>query len=115
MMQPIATEWNENAAPHTKIAYAGSQLRELVESELHSYFNIIYHNSLPGLEEYLGNQSILSVPEIILMEVDEQGECFTLVEKLKNNFLFNGVIIVLISLSNDKDLKLTAMQLKVHD
>jgi lipopolysaccharide/colanic/teichoic acid biosynthesis glycosyltransferase len=115
MMQPIATEWNENAAPHTKIAYAGLQLRELVESELHSYFKIIYHDSLPGLEEYLGNQSILSVPEIILMEVDEQGECFSLVERLKNNFLFNGVIIVLVSLSNDKDLKLTAMRLKVHD
>ncbi|HZY39296.1 MAG TPA: sugar transferase [Mucilaginibacter sp.] len=115
MMQPIATEWNENAAPHTKIAYAGSQLRELVESELHQYFQIIYHDSLPALEEYLGNQSILSVPEIILMEVDEQGDCFALVEKLKSNFLFNGVIIVLVSLSNDKDLRLTAMRLRVHD
>ena len=115
MMQPIATEWNENAAPHTKIAFAGLQLRDLVESDLNPYFHIIYHRSLPELEDYLGNQSILSVPEIILMEVDEQGECFALVEKLKSNFLFNGVIIVLVSLSNDKDLRLTAMQLKVHD
>src|SRR6202012_1436693 len=28
---------------------------------------------------------------------------------------FNGLIIVLLSLSNDKELKLTAMKLKVHD
>jgi lipopolysaccharide/colanic/teichoic acid biosynthesis glycosyltransferase len=50
-----------------------------------------------------------------LLEVDEHGECFSLVERLKKDFLFNGVIIVLISLSNDKSLKLNAMQLKVHD
>jgi len=114
-MQPIATEWNENAAPHTRIAFAGMQMRDLVKSDLNPYFDIIYHSSLTELEDYLGNQSILSVPEIILMEVDEQGECFALVEKLKSNFLFNGVIIVLLSLSNDRDLRLTAMRLKVHD
>ena len=115
MMQPIATEWNENAAPHTRIAFAGMQMRDLIKSDLNPYFDIVYHSSLIELEDYLGNQSILSVPEIILMEVDEQGECFALVEKLKSNFLFNGVIIVLLSLSNDRDLRLTAMRLKVHD
>lgn len=115
MMPQIATEWNENAAPHTKIAYAGSQLTELVDSELGGYFNIIHHNSLEKLEEYLGNQSILSVPEIILMEVDEYGECFDVVERLKSNFLFNGAIIVLLSLSNDREFRRTAMDLHVHD
>jgi len=49
------------------------------------------------------------------LEVDGNGDCFSLVARLKKNFLFNGVIIVLISLSNDKALKLNAMQLKVHD
>jgi lipopolysaccharide/colanic/teichoic acid biosynthesis glycosyltransferase len=115
MTQPIATEWNENAASHTRIAYAGLELKDLVAGELNTYFNIFFNNSLVQLEEYLGNQSILTIPEIILAEVDENGECFALVERLKSNFLFNGVIIVLISLSNDKGLKLNAMRLKVHD
>jgi lipopolysaccharide/colanic/teichoic acid biosynthesis glycosyltransferase len=115
MMQHIATEWNENAASHTRIAYAGSQLKELIVSELNNYFQVISNDSLVQLEEYMGNQSILSIPEIILIEVDDDGNCFSLVERLKNNFLFNGVIIVLISLSNDKELKLNAMRLKVHD
>ena len=115
MTQHIATEWNENAASHTRIAYAGMELKELVYSELNTYFQITYNESLADLEEYLGNQSILSIPDIILMEVDENGDCFALVQRLKNNFLFNGVIIVLISLSNDKELKLNAMRLKVHD
>src|ERR1700761_1068986 len=115
MTQLIATEWNASVAVHTRIAYAGSDMKDLVNSELQDYFQIAFNDSLAGLEEYLGNQSILTVPEILLMEVDDDGECFTLIEKLKKNFLFNGVIIVLISLSNDKSLKATAMRLKVHD
>ena len=115
MTNPIATEWNENAGSHTKIAYAGSDLKDLVSAELNPYFQISYNTSLNQLEEYLGNQSILTLPEIILMEVDQHGECFELIESLKSNFLFNGLIIVLLSLSNDKDLKQRASQLKVHD
>jgi lipopolysaccharide/colanic/teichoic acid biosynthesis glycosyltransferase len=115
MTQHIATEWNENAASHTRIAYAGLELKELVATELKTYFQITFNDTLAKLEEYLGNQSILTIPEIILLEVDENGDCFALIERLKKNFLFNGLIIVLISLSNDKELKLNAMQLKVHD
>jgi lipopolysaccharide/colanic/teichoic acid biosynthesis glycosyltransferase len=115
MIHPIATEWNEDAGSHVRIAYSGLELRELVAAELNTYFKINFNNSLIQLEEYLGNQSILTIPEIILLEVDENGDCFSLIERLKKNFLFNGLIIVLISLSNDKDLRLNAMQLKVHD
>jgi lipopolysaccharide/colanic/teichoic acid biosynthesis glycosyltransferase len=115
MSHPIATEWNENVGRHTKIAYAGLGLHELVATELNPYFHITFTDSSAQLEEYLGNQSILSIPDIILLEVDEQRECFSLVERLKENFLFNGLIIVLISLSTDKDLRQKAMQVKVHD
>lgn len=115
MTRHIATEWNESAGSHTKIAYAGLALKDLVSTELDPYFQITYNTNLSSLEDYLGNQSILTLPEIILLEVDENGECFALVEKLKKDFLFNGIIIVLISLSNDKSLKLNAMRLKVHD
>ena len=82
MTNPIATEWNENAGSHTKIAYARSDLKELVSTELNPYFQISYNNSLTQLEEYLGNQSILTLPEIILIEVDQHGECFELIERL---------------------------------
>src|ERR1700761_4322682 len=115
MTHPIATEWNESAGSHTRIAYAGLDLKNLVSAELDPFFKITHNDTLVQLEEYLGNQSILTLPEIILLEVDESGECFALIERLKQNFLFNGLIIVLLSLSNDKALKLTAMKLKVHD
>ena len=115
MTNPIATEWNENAGSHTKIAYAGLALREIVSNELDPYFQISYNDYLSQVDDFLGNQSILTLPEIILLEVDEQGECFDLIERLKGNPLFSGLIIVLLSLSNDKSLKQDAMRLKVHD
>lgn len=115
MTHPIATEWNENAGSHIRIAYSGLELKELVFKELNTYFQISFNDSIHEFEDYLGTLSILTIPEIILIEVDSNGECFTLIERLKKNFLFNGMIVVLISLSNDKQLKLTAMRLKVHD
>jgi lipopolysaccharide/colanic/teichoic acid biosynthesis glycosyltransferase len=115
MIKPIATNWNESALLHTRIACAGSELMELIASEMGGHFQMAVQDSLQEMEEYLGDQSILSIPEIILLEVDENGECFALVERLKNNFLFNGLIIVLVSLSNDKELRMNAMRLKVHD
>ena len=115
MTESIVTEWNESAVSHTRIAYAGLELKDLVNAEIGTYFHTTFNSSIDRIEEYLGNQSILSIPDIILLEVDENGDCFALVERLKKNFLFNGLIIVLISLSNDKDLKLHAMRLRVHD
>src|SRR6185437_2675569 len=88
MTQPIASEWNENAGAHTRIAYAGSDLKDLVATELNPYFNITFNDSLAKLEEYLGYQSILTIPEIVLLEVDENGDCFSLIERLKSNFMF---------------------------
>jgi hypothetical protein len=93
MTQPKATEWNESSGSHTRIAYSGLVLKDLVATELNTYFQVTYNNSLDQLEDYLGNQSILTIPEIILLEVDENGDCFALVESLKKNFLFNGLII----------------------
>jgi len=115
MTESIATEWNESAVSHTRIAYAGFELKDLVAAEIGPYFHTTFNSSIDQIEEYLGNQSILSIPDIILLEVDENGDCFALVERLKKNFVFNGTIIVLLSLSNDNDLKLRAMRLRVHD
>ncbi|MDB5139428.1 MAG: glycosyl transferase [Mucilaginibacter sp.] len=114
MTNPLTNEWNENSGSNTRIAYAGLQIKDLIATELDS-FPIIFNDSVTQLEDYLGHQSILTIPEIILLEVDEQEECFSLIERLKKNFLFNGLIIVVLSLSNDRDLRLKAVQLKVHD
>ena len=114
-MNQQTSDWNENSGSHVKIAYAGLALKELVYAGLNDNFKVVYNNSLAQLEEYLGNQSILTVPDIILMEVDADGECFKMVEEIKKSFLLHGSIIVLLSSIDDKSLKQKAMQLKIHD
>ncbi|WP_183559209.1 sugar transferase [Mucilaginibacter sp. SP1R1] len=114
-MKQQTSDWNENSGSHIKIAYAGLALKELILAGLHDNFKIIYNDSIPQLEEYLGNQSILTVPDIILIEVDAEGKYVTLVEDIKKSFLLNGSIIILLSAKEDKSLKKKAMQLKVHD
>ena len=115
MTRPTATEWNDNAVTHTKIAYAGQSLKNSVGAELNNYFKVSYKDSPAELEEYLKDQSILSLPEIIILEVDVNGQCFNLIERIKKNAFFHGLIVVLISLTNEKSLKMRAMQLRVHD
>jgi len=107
--------WNENLGSNIRVAYAGQELRNLVSTGLDSGFNIIYNNSVAELSEYLGNQSILTLPDILLIEIDPEGKYLSFVQEAKKSFLLNGLIIVLLSSKNDKSLRSQAVQLKVHD
>ena len=115
MTYQTATDWNENPGSQISIAYAGLELKHLIKKELGNSFNIKYNDTLSDLEDFIGNQSILTVPDIILVEVDEEEKCFVLAEKLKKNLLTNGSIFVLLSPRQNKALIKKAMQLKLHD
>ncbi|MBK0378797.1 sugar transferase [Mucilaginibacter segetis] len=115
MMNRTATDWNENSGAHIRVAYAGLELKDLIFNDLGENFRIVFNDTLKDLEEYLGEQSILSVPDIILVEVDKEEKCFLLVEKLKENFLMNGLIVIMLSTRADKRLVQKAMQMKLHD
>ena len=115
MTQQTATNWNESSGAQISIAYAGLELKDLISHDLNGHFNIEFNDSINALETYLGNQSILTIPDIILVEVDKDEKCFELIERLKQNFLLNGLIIVMISTRKDKKLVQKAMQMKLHD
>jgi lipopolysaccharide/colanic/teichoic acid biosynthesis glycosyltransferase len=115
MMQQTATDWNESSGTQISIAYAGLELKDLISNDLSKDFRIKFNDTLKDIEDYLGNQSILTIPDIILVEVDKDEKCFQLVERLRTNFFMNGLIIVMISTRNDKKLVQKAMQMKLHD
>jgi lipopolysaccharide/colanic/teichoic acid biosynthesis glycosyltransferase len=115
MTNKTATDWNENSNSQIRIAYAGLELKDLIANDLTDYFRIDFNDSITDLEEYLGDQSILTIPDIILVEVDKDEQCFALVERLRQNFLLNGLIIVMLSTRKEKKLVQRAMQLKLHD
>ncbi|MBC7914192.1 MAG: sugar transferase [Pyrinomonadaceae bacterium] len=101
---------------NVKIAYAGSELKEIVLSELSSHFDIDTSLlSLETIEQYLNDQSLLSLPDIILIEADNKDLWIKVITDIKNNPLLQGVIIVVISAFSNKKWKSKAMELKVHD
>lgn len=114
-MNHQTSDWNESSGSNIRIAYAGSEFKEKISNGLNEGFKIAYNNTIDQLNNYLGEQSILSVPDIILVEVDAEGKWIKLVEEVKSSFLLNGLIIVLLSSKNDKALKQQAIKLKVHD
>jgi lipopolysaccharide/colanic/teichoic acid biosynthesis glycosyltransferase/CheY-like chemotaxis protein len=97
------------------VAYIGTEKSDHILKDLPSFFRVHKHQSLKELKKYLDNQSILSLPDIILMETDPAGDCFAFIEKIKKNPLWRELIIVLIATEKNKDWKARALQLKVHD
>jgi len=104
-----------NKGHHLSIAYMGTQSCGAILSDLPAEFNISQNRTLEELKNYLDNQSILTLPDVIIIEADTKGECFNFIEQIKKNELWRELIIVLISASPNKEWKSRALQLKVHD
>ncbi|WP_276349135.1 sugar transferase [Daejeonella sp. JGW-45] len=97
------------------IAFMGTEQGASILAELPSHYTIEAFPSPEGFYEYLSDQSILTLPDIILIETDPQGSCFDLIEKIKTNPLWRDLIIVVIANQKNRDWKLRALQLKIHD
>jgi lipopolysaccharide/colanic/teichoic acid biosynthesis glycosyltransferase len=101
---------------NVKIAYAGSELKEIVIPELSSKFEIDHSTlTLSSLEQYLNEQSLLSLPDVILIEADNKEQWVSVVQQIKQNPLLLGIIVVVISAFSNKKWKSKAMELKIHD
>jgi len=93
----------------------GTKFSAAILAELPNEFNISQNRSLDELKEFLDNQSILTLPDVIIIEADNNDECFKFIEKIKKNTFWCELIIVLISTNRDKTLKVKALKLKIHD
>jgi lipopolysaccharide/colanic/teichoic acid biosynthesis glycosyltransferase len=114
-MTHITTDWNESAGLRVKLAYAGTELRDMIFAELPAHYQIFASPDTQKLDEYLAEQSILSMPDIIVVEVDDAGETLKLVERIKKNSLFKQMLIVLVSNKPDLELRQKAIKLRVND
>ncbi|OJW18062.1 sugar transferase [Mucilaginibacter sp. 44-25] len=115
MTPSTATDWNQSSNGQVRVAYAGTELKDLIAADLSNSFSITFNDTVQELETFLGEQSIITVPDIILVEVDKDEECFALVERLRKNMLMNGLIIVMLSTQKNKEQVLKAMRMKLHD
>jgi lipopolysaccharide/colanic/teichoic acid biosynthesis glycosyltransferase len=116
MMPTVQMSLSHQKGIHARVAYAGSELKHLVMPELSAAFEIdMESQDLPSIREYLNEQSLLSLPDILILEADKKEEWIKLVRSIKSNPLLQGMIIVVLSAFSVKKWKSTAMELRVHD
>ena len=86
-----------------------------VLSKLSAAFHVHSESSLDLLDTYLKEQSLFSLPDVIILEVDTELSVFKYVDKLKENALLKGLVIVLLSPKKDTNIRSLAMKSKVND
>jgi len=100
---------------HTHIIYAGNAFLTELLPELQRHFKVETHQEIATLGEYISKQTLLSLPDAILIEVDDGGECFRFVEKLKLNTLLREIVIIFLSASPGIKLSQMTLMLNVSD
>ena len=112
-------EWQvsitENSSFHNLIFYAGKQFERNISNGLDDFFNFRSFKNLLELEVHLNQLNMLSMPEIVMMEVDSEGKVFDVIKRLKQSSLTCGLIIVLLSSQSDDRFRKKAKELKVGD
>jgi lipopolysaccharide/colanic/teichoic acid biosynthesis glycosyltransferase len=71
--------------------------------------------SINTLETSLQRETMLSIPEILLLELDAKGECFGLVERIQRNILLSGLIVVMLAPEIEEAVGGRARKLRIHD
>lgn len=98
---------------NSKVVYFGKLLSKVLITELEA--------NISGLEcpkdfmEYINRQTLLSLPDVIIIEVDENDECFNQVQALRANPVLESIIVILIGIKESKQLRKKALALKVND
>lgn len=108
----ITSTFNSQAV-NSKVVYFGNLLSKVLISELEN--NISDLACPEDFDQYINTQTLLSLPDVIIIEVDENKECFNQVSLLRSNPLFKSIIIILIGIKESKELRTKALALKVND
>lgn len=98
-----------------KVAHAGEDFKELLLNEMSGSYAISSFNSFQQLSSALYNLPILELPDVLILEVDEEGQCFNFIENIKKDLHLQGLLILLLSKFDNKIWKARALALKVHD
>ncbi|WP_316844645.1 sugar transferase [Pedobacter psychrodurus] len=99
----------------TQVVYTGQDFLNDLLPELQRHFKVETQKEIRKLDEYIAGQTLLSLPDAILIEVDEDGECYRFVERLKLNSLLREIVIIFLSGPEDKKASLMAQVLNVGD
>jgi lipopolysaccharide/colanic/teichoic acid biosynthesis glycosyltransferase len=115
-MRPLETNTNMQNSPHSiTLLFSSPTFESELLPQLSSNFNVHAESNVGSLESYLKEQSLFGLPDVILLEVDEELKCFEFVRMLKNNALLKGLVIILLINEKKDSVRKLAMEHKVND
>ncbi|MDB5019144.1 MAG: glycosyl transferase [Pedobacter sp.] len=97
------------------VVLCSSTFSDELYPDLASAFKVHRYSDLEGMKDFLREQSLFSLPDVILLEVDEELACFDFVDKLKHHPLFKGLVVILLGGTKDPKVRSLAMKSKVND
>jgi lipopolysaccharide/colanic/teichoic acid biosynthesis glycosyltransferase len=97
------------------IVLCSSTFSDELYPSLSSSFKVHKDRDLEMMKSYLREQSLYSLPDVILLEVDDEHACFDFVDKLKQHPLFKGLVVILLAKTKDGKVRSLAMKSKVND
>lgn len=101
---------------NARVVYVGNELRDYLQQDLSIHYEVLPRElTIHNVESFLNDQSLLTLPDILLIEADFKGEWIQKVANIKKNPLLGGMIIVVLSAFVNRDWKKKAVSLKVHD
>ncbi len=97
------------------ILYSAPTFEKDLLPSLNDCFTVHRENNIENLDAYLKDLSLFTLPDVILLEVDQANECFSYIEKLKKNALLKGLVIVLLTGEHNETIRNKSMKLRVND
>lgn len=98
-----------------RVVYAGTGLSEFIIPFLNDYFHLNSVSGIAELDDYIYQQTLITLPDAILVEVEDVQPCLAFVERLKRNMLLSQIVIIFLSKLPNNSLANMARYLYVHD
>ena len=93
----------ENKFLTISIAYLGTKFVDELDEKLHEEIDVIRFDRLTDIESHITGQSILTVPDILILEIeDEFTTTHSFVKRIKNDPVFRSINVILLGFKNNK-------------
>ena len=98
-----------------RLLYSGQSFKDDVLPRLEHAFFLHEEPTIEDCSNYLKDQSLFNLPDVIVLEVEDKLRCFDFITSIKKDPLLKGLVVVLLSRSADVEIRETAMKHKVND
>ena len=103
----------DSAVASVRSVYFGKLLRDTIFESLSGCTKELIF--IDDFQSYIEQQTFLSLPDLVMIEVDENPECFDQVSFIRNHPILSHLIVVLIGTTENAQWRKKALQVRAND